>query len=191
MTGAARREREEEQRRLEELYKQERERQRREEARRKVVEDAKQRFEEAVLRGRFPSDEVLAVLEDCGSEISANLKEAVEELLYGRCSMSAMRWGDAVPRIRQRQRTEARAKARTARGDGHASEAAGPVGQAEACELLGVSAGCTKEELANAYRSKVSQWHPDKLETMADELKAFATRRTARINEAYQILRRV
>lgn len=36
---------------------------------------------------------------------------------------------------------------------------------------------------------KVLEWHSDKLETMADELKAYANRRTARINEAYHLLR--
>jgi len=52
-----------------------------------------------------------------------------------------------------------------------------------------VAAGCKPEELAAAYRRKVLEWHPYKLETMADELKAFATPRTARINEAYERLR--
>jgi curved DNA-binding protein CbpA len=49
-----------------------------------------------------------------------------------------------------------------------------------------VTPGCTSEELADAYHQKVSQWHPDKLETMAPELREYATRRTARITEAYQ-----
>jgi DnaJ-class molecular chaperone len=100
-----------------------------------------------------------------------------------------MAFGDAVCLIQQRQRVEERAKQSTARGDGHGFEPTGPVTQAEAYELLGVSPGCSPEELANAYHRKVSQWHPDKLESMADELKTFATRRTARINEAYQRLR--
>ena len=46
--------------------------------------------------------------------------------------------------------------------------------------------GRTPEELADAYHRTVSQWHPDKLEMMAQELKDYATRQTARINEAYQ-----
>jgi preprotein translocase subunit Sec63 len=52
--------------------------------------------------------------------------------------------------------------------------------------LLGVAPGCTADELAHAYHQKMSQWHPDKLETMAPELKDYATRQTQRINEAYQ-----
>ena len=190
LTGAAEKEREEQRRRQEELWREEQEHHRQEQARRKVIEDAKQQFEEAVMGGRFPSDEVLAILADCGSDIPTNLKEAVEELLYGRCSMSEMEWDDAVRLMRQRQRTEKRAKERAARGDRHGSEPTGPVTKTEACELLGVDPGCSPEELAAAYHRKVLEWHPDKLnETMAQELRDYATRRTARINEAYDRLR--
>jgi DnaJ-domain-containing protein 1 len=72
----------------------------------------------------------------------------------------------------------------------HGSEPTGPVTQGEAYELLGVSPGCKQQELAAAYRRRILQWHPDKLETMAQELRDFATRRTARINEAYARLQR-
>ena len=41
----------------------------------------------------------------------------------------------------------------------------------------------------DAYHRKVSQWHPDKLEPMAQELRDYATRHTARINEAFQMLK--
>ena len=184
VTGAARREREEQQRRLDELRIEEQERTRQEQFRRQAIEHARRRFEEAIMGGRFPSDDVLEALEDSCLQMPVNLKEATEELLNGRCSMYEMEWSDAVGRIRQHQRTQARAKARTARGVGF--EASGAVSQGEACELLGVRPGCTTAELAAAYRRKISQWHPDKLDSMADELKAFATRRTARINEAYQ-----
>ena len=187
LTGAARREREARERWLDELRKQEQERERQEKLRRKIIEDAKHHFEQAVMGGCFPSDDVLAVLEDCHSEIPVNVKEATEELLDGRCSMYEMDWSDAVGRIRQHQRTQARAKARAARGVGF--EASGSVSPDEAYELLGVRPGCTTVELAAAYRRRISQWHPDKLDSMADELKAFATRRTARINEAYQRLK--
>jgi DnaJ-class molecular chaperone len=61
-----------------------------------------------------------------------------------------------------------------------------PLGEPEAFALLGVAAGCTAEELAHAYHLTMSQWHPDKLEMMAPELREYATRRTVRINEAYQ-----
>jgi curved DNA-binding protein CbpA len=36
----------------------------------------------------------------------------------------------------------------------------------------------------------VGQWHPDRLnEAMAQELRKYATRRTQRINEAFQLLK--
>ncbi|MFZ3212050.1 MAG: J domain-containing protein [Terriglobales bacterium] len=186
LTGAAQREQEEERRQQEERYRQEQERQRQEEQRRKIEEDAKMRFEEAVMGGRFPSEEILTVLESGNFFLPVNLKEAVEELVYGRCSISDMDWADAVALIRQRQRIEDRARKRREAGF---AEPTGPVTKTEACELLGVDPGCTPEELASAYHRKVSQWHPDKLESMADELKTFATRRTARLNEAFQLLR--
>ena len=187
VTGAARREREEQQRRLDELRIEERERERQEQLRRQALQDARRRFEGAVMGGRFPSDDLLTVLEDCHSQMPANVKEATEELLDGRCSVYEMEWSDAVARIRQHQRTQARAKARAARNVGF--EANRAVSQNEAYELLGVRPGYTTVELAAAYRRKISQWHPDKLDSMADELKAFATRRTAQINEAYQRLK--
>jgi curved DNA-binding protein CbpA len=41
----------------------------------------------------------------------------------------------------------------------------------------------------DAYHRTVSHWHPDKLDSMAPELREYATRRTARINEAYQLVK--
>ncbi len=86
-----------------------------------------------------------------------------------------MAFGDAVCLMRQRQRVDERAKARAARGE----EPTGPISKAEAYALLEVSQGCSPEELASAYHRKVSQWHPDKLDTMAQELREYATRRTS------------
>jgi DnaJ-domain-containing protein 1 len=53
-------------------------------------------------------------------------------------------------------------------------------------ELLGVSPSCSMEELKAAYRLKVALWHPDKLQNMAPELQAMATKQLAKLNEAYQ-----
>lgn len=56
-------------------------------------------------------------------------------------------------------------------------------------DVLGVSNDCTGEQLKAAYRDKVAQWHPDRLEQMAPELRAFATERLAQINNAYEQLK--
>jgi DnaJ-domain-containing protein 1 len=93
-----------------------------------------------------------------------------------------MTYGEAVRLIRQRPRTEQRARERTARAGQPPAELSRP-------ELLGVAQGCTPDELSNAYHRKMSPWHPDKPEIMAQELKDYATRQTARINEAYQMVK--
>ncbi len=90
---------------------------------------------------------------------------------------------------RKRQRTEERARQKAATGRQSPAEPNGAVTEAEACKLLGVSQGCTPDELTRAYHRKVSEWHPDKLESMAQELRDYATRHTSRINEAHQLLR--
>ena len=186
LTGAAVKERREERRRQEQLQREEAQRRQEEQLRLKAEHDAEKKFEEAVMSGRFPSEDVLAVLEGVSFYMPVNVKEVVEELVFGRCSMSDMDWGDAVALIRQRKRIAERAKARAARGE----EPTEPVSQAEAYDLLGVSPGCSPEELTAAYHRVVGQWHPDRLnEAMAQELRDYATRRTQRINEAFQLLR--
>jgi hypothetical protein len=102
------------------------------------------------MGGRFPSEQVLAILADCDSDIPTDLKEAVEELLYGRCSLRSMTFSHAVALIQQRQRVDERARKRREEGFG---EPSGPVTPSEAYELLGVNAGCSPEELAAAYPS--------------------------------------
>lgn len=53
---------------------------------------------------------------------------------------------------------------------------------------LGVEGGATSEEVATAWRTKVKQWHPDKLHGMAPELIIRATSKTELLNEAYEVL---
>ena len=66
-----------------------------------------------------------------------------------------------------------------------------PVGaadEADAYELLGVLRGCTPDELKKAYHKRVAEWHPDRLEGMAGELREYANRQLALINAAYERL---
>jgi hypothetical protein len=191
VTGEARREWEEEQRQRQEQRKQDEERERKEAAERQAKSDAKKQFEQAILNGQFPTNEVLSVLANCDGnwdDIPTNVKEAFEELLWGSCTLRDITYGDAVRLIRQRGRIGERARQRAAKA-GQPAEPSRPLGEPEAFALLGVGQGCTPDELAHAYHQKMSQWHPDKLETMAPELKDYATRQTQRINEAYQKLK--
>lgn len=59
----------------------------------------------------------------------------------------------------------------------------------EAYQVLGMTNNATLEEIRQAYRQKISEWHPDKVNTMAKELREFATRMTARINKAYEMIK--
>jgi hypothetical protein len=58
-----------------------------------------------------------------------------------------------------------------------------------AYELLKVNRYSTESQIKAAYRRMVGQWHPDRLEGKSKEVREFATKHTAAINEAYYLLR--
>lgn len=58
-----------------------------------------------------------------------------------------------------------------------------------ACQMLGVPAGSSREQVKTAYRRMVSQWHPDRLQHKSEEVRQLATEQMAAINEAYHLLR--
>lgn len=58
-----------------------------------------------------------------------------------------------------------------------------------ACQLLGVTAASTREQIKAAYRRMASQWHPDRLERRTEEARHLATEQMAAINEAYSVIR--
>ncbi|MFO0549834.1 MAG: J domain-containing protein [Polyangiaceae bacterium] len=56
-------------------------------------------------------------------------------------------------------------------------------------EILGVGAKATAAEITAAYRKKISQFHPDKMARMSDEVRAMSEERTRELNQAYEILK--
>jgi DnaJ-domain-containing protein 1 len=70
------------------------------------------------------------------------------------------------------------------------SRSASPLSPAQARLLLGLGRTFSADELKTAWKRKVSEWHPDKLDGMADELRTLATQRVQSLNEAYALLRR-
>ena len=61
----------------------------------------------------------------------------------------------------------------------------------EAYHALGLSRDCSDAELKKTYRTKASDFHPDKLRSknLPDEFVAFANDQLAKINQAHQVIR--
>jgi hypothetical protein len=64
------------------------------------------------------------------------------------------------------------------------------VQRADALAALDLPANATQVDIRAAYRTLVSEWHPDRLNNMAKELRDIATEKLKRINEAYELLTR-
>jgi hypothetical protein len=58
-------------------------------------------------------------------------------------------------------------------------------------DILDVSPTCSDVNLRKAYRKKMSEWHPDKLNGMAPELRQVANDKCAEINLAYERIQRL
>lgn len=52
-------------------------------------------------------------------------------------------------------------------------------------QVLGVQAEAGHDEIAAVYKRLIAQYHPDKVATMAPEIRDLAQRRSAQINAAY------
>jgi DnaJ-domain-containing protein 1 len=66
--------------------------------------------------------------------------------------------------------------------------APGPLTFYAACQLLGVAATSTREQIKAAYRRMASRYHPDRLEHAGTSSEKQASDRMASINEAYRLL---
>ena len=74
------------------------------------------------------------------------------------------------------QARTARAPAAAARWDPHA--------------VLGVTRGATREEIAQAYRSQLKRYHPDRVADLGPELQQVAHQKTVELQRAYAELTR-
>lgn len=53
-------------------------------------------------------------------------------------------------------------------------------------DILGVAPSATAEEIRDAYKRLVSKYHPDKVDSLGQELKDLAERKTQEITLAYR-----
>ena len=62
-----------------------------------------------------------------------------------------------------------------------------------ACDLLGISYACNLEEATKAYRKKINNYHPDKLESqgLPKEIYEAATRKAVAIQKAYELIKKI
>jgi DnaJ-domain-containing protein 1 len=59
-------------------------------------------------------------------------------------------------------------------------------------EVLGVPQIATRDEVARAYKRRISEYHPDKVAQMGEEIRALAERRSKEIITAYdEAMRRI
>ena len=56
--------------------------------------------------------------------------------------------------------------------------------------VLGVARNATFEEIKSAYRTKMREYHPDKVASLGAELRELAERKAKQINEAFEALSR-
>jgi len=53
--------------------------------------------------------------------------------------------------------------------------------------VLGVAEDASREQINEAYRRMISQYHPDKVAQMGEEIRAVANAKSREINAAYEI----
>lgn len=58
-------------------------------------------------------------------------------------------------------------------------------------EILGVQEAASLDEITNAYKKKIRQYHPDKVESLGPELKKLAELKSKEINTAYDIAKKL
>lgn len=60
-----------------------------------------------------------------------------------------------------------------------------------ACEILKVRIDASVDEIKNAYKQRIKEYHPDLVENFGEELRQLAKQKSQQINEAYQLIKKV
>ena len=57
-------------------------------------------------------------------------------------------------------------------------------------KILGLRGNETAEQIKKSYRKLIAEYHPDKVQRMAPEIRRLAEKRTAELTEAYNYLKK-
>jgi DnaJ like chaperone protein len=60
----------------------------------------------------------------------------------------------------------------------------------EACTILGINTNSSVDEIKTAYKTKVKEYHPDKVSGLGEELQKLAQQKTQQINSAYNTIKK-
>lgn len=123
------------------------------------------------------------------------LKKRVESL-RAEAELAERQWAAAVLKERA-ARTQAERFAREfaearRKMESQAAERQIPVAMTLeiALKVLRLTPGCTEDEAKEAYRRRVTKYHPDRVTLFGSQIRETAERETKRINLAYEIVRR-
>jgi len=60
----------------------------------------------------------------------------------------------------------------------------------EAFAILKISKNASNDEIKAAYKERMKEYHPDRLENLGNELQELAKRKTQEINEAFTLIKK-
>lgn len=61
----------------------------------------------------------------------------------------------------------------------------------QACNVLKIHPDASVDNIKNAYKQRIKEYHPDLVENLGEELRQLAKKKSQQINEAYQFIRKV
>ena len=70
------------------------------------------------------------------------------------------------------------------------TDASAQMNIAEAYNILEIESDATTEEIKSAYKKKLMEYHPDRVESLGQEIKELAKKKTLLINQAYELIKK-